>query len=106
MVQTITQHATGTTTGPVTALEHIVHEILSNGGNNNTLLCSVWNGTKWANVESHNVIKMVRDIVKDLKLHLQAIDKDIVGAHSLRSGGAMALKLHGYDYTTITKMGL
>ena len=63
MGQTITQHVTGTTEVPVTALAHIVHEILSNGGNDNTLLCSVWNGTKWANVEAHNTIKMVRDTI-------------------------------------------
>ena len=104
MFQTITQHATGTTECPVTALAHIFHEILSNGGNDDTMLCLVWNGTKWANVEAHNVINMVCDIVKDLKLHLQAIDHDLVGAHLLRAGGAMALKLHGYDDTTIMKM--
>ena len=81
MGQTITQHATGTTECPVTALAHIFHEILYNGGNDDTLLCSVWNVTEWANVEAHNVIKMVRYTAKDLKLHLQAIDQDLVGAH-------------------------
>ena len=105
MGQTITQHATGTTECPVTALSHIVHGILSNGGNDDTLLCSVWNGTELENVEAHNVIKMVRDNVKDLKLHLQNIDHDLVGAHPFRAGGDIALKLHGYDDTTIMKMG-
>ena len=42
---------------------------------------------------------------KKLKLKKQAIDPDLVGAHSLHAGGAMALKLHGYSYTTIMKMG-
>ena len=28
-----------------------------------------------------------------------------VSSHSLRAGGAMALKLHGYDRDTIKKMG-
>ena len=87
------------------ALAHIVHEILSNGGNDNTLLYLVWNGTEWANVEAHNVIKMVRDTVKDLKLHLQAIDPNLVGAYLLRSEVSMALKLHGYDDTITMKMG-
>ena len=45
------------------------------------------------------------DTVKDLKLHLQDIHHNLVGAHSLRDRGAMALKLHGYDDTTIMKMG-
>ena len=73
--------------------------------NYNTLLCLVWNGTKWANVEARNVIKILYDTFKDLKLHLQAIYHDIVVAHLLRAGGAMYLKLNGYDDTTIMKMG-
>ena len=46
MGQTITQHATGTTECPVTTLVHIFHDILSDRGNYDTLLCLVWNGTK------------------------------------------------------------
>ena len=87
------------------ALAHIFHEILSNRGNEDTLLCLVWNGTEWENVKAQNITKMVRDNFKDLKLHLQAIDHDIVGARSLFAGGDMALKLHKYDDTTIMKMG-
>ena len=48
---------------------------------------------------------MVRDTARELKLHEQSIDPDLIRAHSLRTGGAMALKLHGYDDTTIMKMG-
>ena len=43
MGQTITQHTSGTAACPVAALAHIVHDILSNGGNEDTLLCSVHN---------------------------------------------------------------
>ena len=77
MGQTIKQHTTGTTDCPFTTLACIVHEILSNGGNDDTLLCSVCNVTKWENVEAHNVIVTVRDTVKDLKLHPQTIDNDL-----------------------------
>ena len=45
-------------------------------------------------MEAHNVINMVCDKVKDLKLHLQAIDHDIVGALLLRAGGG-----HGSQVT-------
>ena len=79
--QTIAQHTTGTTEWPVTALAHIVHDILSNGGNDDTLMFLVWNGAKWENVEVHNVINMVRDTIKYLKLHIQAIYNNLVGAH-------------------------
>ena len=48
---------------------------------------------------------MTRQAVKVLNLHQQGIDPDLVGAHSLRAGGAMALKLHGHSDTTIMKMG-
>ena len=48
---------------------------------------------------------MVRTSTKLLNLGKQAIDPDLVGAHSLRAGGAMALKLNGYDDIVIMKMG-
>ena len=87
------------------ALSHIIHEILSNGDTNDALLCLVWDGTGWVDLELHHIIKMVRDTAGEPKLHRQAIDHDIVGSHSLRAVGAMALKLYGYDDTTIMKMG-
>ena len=41
-----------------------------------------------------------------LGLNKQAgIDPDMVGAHSLRAGGAMAMKLYGVDGETIMKHG-
>ena len=48
---------------------------------------------------------MVCGTDKDLKLNLQAIDPNLLYENSLRDGGAMAIKLHGYDDTTITKIG-
>ena len=56
-------------------------------------------------VEAKNMVAGVRKAVTKLQLNMQGIDPDLVGAHSLRAGGAMALKLHGYDDTTIMKMG-
>ena len=56
-------------------------------------------------MESHHIIAAVRAKAKKLKLNLQAIKPDLVRAHSLCAGGAMTLKLHGYDDTTIMKMG-
>ena len=105
MGQTITQHSSGTPEFLVAALAHIIYNILSTGGDEDTLLCSVWKGKTWVDIKAHHIIKMVRDTAKQLKLHQQAIDHDLVGAHSLRAGGAMALKLHGYDDTNIMKMG-
>ena len=105
MGETITQEATGTAMCPVRALAHLVHHILSNGGSNDTLLCSFYTNNKWEHVEATEIVHMVRSITKELNLQEQGIDPDLIGAHSLRAGGAMALKLHGYNDTTIMKMG-
>ena len=105
MGQTITQHATNTAHCPVQALAHIVHDILSAGGTDETLLCAVKVGNTWQDIISQNIVTMVRQVARSLRLQDQAIEPDLIGAHSLRAGGAMALKLHGYGDTTIMKMG-
>ena len=43
--------------------------------------------------------------VKQLGLHKNGIDPDLVGVHSLRAGGAMAMKLTDHSDTTIKKYG-
>ena len=40
-----------------------------------------------------------------LNLHTQGIDTDLIGVHSLRAGGAMAMKLNGSSDTSIKKQG-
>jgi hypothetical protein len=90
---------------PVKALARRVHHILQNGGDGNTLLCQVFVNGSWGSVTSNDILRQVRLAAKALKLERNAIDPDLVGAHSLRAGGAMALKLHGFDDTTIMKMG-
>ena len=45
----------------------------------------------------------VRNSVKELGLHKNGIDADLVGVHSLQAGGAMAMKLAGETDTTIKK---
>ena len=51
------------------------------------------------------MLKAVRQSAKSLKLHENGIDPDLIGAHSLRAGGAMALKLQKVNDTTIQKQG-
>ena len=104
MGQTITQHATHQEACPIKALAQIVHHILDNGGSDETLLCSYYKNKSWHMVESKHMVAGVRTTVTKLQLNTQGIDPDLVGAHSLRAGGAMALKLHGYDDMTIMKM--
>ena len=56
-----------------------------------------------SNTKPHD--KTIRSAVATLKLEKSGINPDLVGVHSLRTGGAMALKLHGEADTTIMKMG-
>ena len=105
MGETIHQKALDINQCPVKALAHRVHDILSEGGTNDTLICAYKHNGKWLHITSAEIIKLVRASARELKLHEQAIDPDLIGAHSLRSGGAMALRLHGFDDTTIMKMG-
>jgi hypothetical protein len=51
------------------------------------------------------MITSIRQAVLEVDLHKHGIDPDIVGVHSLRAGGAMALKLAGESDTTIMKLG-
>jgi hypothetical protein len=105
MGQTIHHHAIDTGTCPVKAIAHRIHHILSHGGTSNNLICDVWEGSMWTQITSRQMSNSLRQAVKKLDLHNNGIDADLVGPHSLRAGGAMALKLTGTDDTTIMKMG-
>ena len=107
MGQTIHNHAvTDNPHCPIKALAHRVHHVLSNGGSSDSLLCAVATAPgAWYQVTSTDMIKALRASVKRLQLHTSGIDPDLIGVHSLRAGGAMALKLNGADDTTIMKHG-
>ena len=51
------------------------------------------------------MINLIRHAAKNLELHKSGIDIDLIGNHSLRAGGAMALKLLGKSDTIIMKVG-
>ena len=61
MGQTITQHASGTSACPVSALAVIVHDTLTNGGNDDTLLCSVNTGAAWVDIKAAQMVAAVRE---------------------------------------------
>jgi hypothetical protein len=105
---TIHQKATGDVHCPVRALARRIHHINTHTTDDSTadpLLCAFFANDDWDSIVSADIIRMVRAAVKLLHLHKNGIDPDLVGAHSLRAGGAMALRLHGFDDTTIMKMG-
>ena len=104
MGQTI-QHQTTGENGAVAALARRVFHILSNGGAESLLISAVKTTKGWEDVTSQAVVKAIQQEATSLNLAAQGIDPDIIGAHSLRAGGAMALKLQKYLDTTIQKMG-
>ena len=106
MGQVVHQEATGKIDCPVRALARRVHHILSNGGKQTDLLCTFLSDAgKWDSVTPSNMIEELRSAATRIDLKSRGIDPDLIGVHSLRAGGAMALKLHGRSDTAIQKMG-
>ena len=107
MGQTIHQFAINNKYCPIKAITRRIHHILLNRGNSDNLICDVFNNetSTWKQITSKNMIINVREAVTSLKLDQKGINTDLVGVHSLRAGGAMALKLNGTSDTTIMKMG-
>ena len=107
MGETIHQQAlTNNKSCPVRALAQRVYHILSHGGTTDTPICDFMNSKQqWDNVDPTFLIRKIRFTVKALNLADHGIDPDLVGIHSLRAGGAMAMRLNGADDTTIMKMG-
>ena len=104
MGQTIHQEGTGQS-GAVAALARWVHHILQHGGTESNLLCAVFQNKEWTSVTSTHVINLLCAAVKQMKLSARGINPDLIGMHSLRAGGAMALKLQNYSDTIIQKLG-
>ena len=90
---------------PVWALAARVSHMLDNGGTHYILLCSYWNGLRWDEVTAENIGDAMKVAVVTTGLHEKGITPNDVGSHSLRAGGAMALKLNGISDTTIKKAG-
>ena len=94
------------TVGPTQALARRVHHILSNGGDGNSLICEFKpNSGDWDCIQSNDIVLHVRVMARILGIDKEGLDIDLIGAHSLRAGGAMALKLMGVADTIIMKMG-
>ena len=104
MGQTIHQESTGPT-GAVACLARRVHHILSSGGTDHDLICAVYQkGTPYS-VTCQAVVSMLKREAKTLGLQKRGIDPNLIGSHSQRAGGAMALKLQHYPDSTIKIIG-
>ena len=88
------------------ALARRVHHILSNKGTEDNMICGIWHNKAWTEVTSGDTFKAARSAAKTLRLQERGIDPNMIGAHSLQAGGAMALKIMEYKDSTIRKFGL
>ncbi len=107
MGDTVSHESTGDDhiDGPTHAVARRVAHIRCNGGGDDALLSSYFENGQWNHVTQAEMVQAARWGVRLCGLHKKGIDPDLVGAHSYRAGGAMALKLHGYGDTTIMKFG-
>ena len=101
--ETIHQHALlGRGICPMCALARRVAAIMALTGDEDTPIFLLSNG-------KHATAAMVRTEVRasvaELRLYKQGIKTCDVSSHSLRTGGAMAMKLNGCDLITIMKAG-
>ena len=88
---------------PIKALAYRIQHILSHGGDDASWLCDYWDGPQWRKVTVQKMTTAVKNATIDTKLYEQGITPKDVSSHSLRAGGAMALKLNGASDTTIKK---
>ena len=90
---------------PVKALARRVYHLNGKGAGKQEPLRTYYDHLGRGNVTEGDIVKTVRVAAAALGLRAQGFQEERLGSHSLRAGGAMALKLHGYDDTTIMKMG-
>ena len=90
---------------PVQALARRVCHIKSNTKDSTTMLCAYFDDAGEGYVTDSNIRQAVKFAGGMLNYPDRGIPIDRLDTHSLRTGGACALKLAGYDDVTIRKMG-
>lgn len=87
---------------PVAATARRVAAIMTANHDQTTPISFV---TQHQHISASAIRTTVRRSVTQLQLHRRGIRATDVGSHSLRAGGAMAMKLNGCDLVTIMKTG-
>lgn len=105
--QCIHNECTGHTTSPVKALARRVAHIMAHTSNHNTTLSTYYNmpHSPPSQVLPGHINKAIQQAVASMGLQAYGFTSKNVSSHSLRSGGAMAMKLNGIDTVTIKKHG-
>ena len=91
---------------PVGCCARIVHRCLGISGRDDLHICAYQRaGRRVQNVFQADIVEAVHHGVVATGLLLKGYTLERVGSHSLRAGGAMAMKLNGIDDTRIKQLG-
>ena len=88
---------------PVKAMARLMHE--GRHQPSHTKIGRYSSNHTWHSVTARHVRDLLRDGARQDNLVADGYDLSRIGTHSLRSGGAVALKLAGHDSDTIKKLG-
>ena len=94
-----------TTFCPIKALGRRYLHLRDNNASKDDLISLYWDHNGQHHIQPDDILKAVRIACVQLKLESQGITPDRIGSHSLRAGGAMALKFAGADRDDIKKLG-
>ena len=89
----------------VIVLVRMYLHIRDNSAKEDDIISSLWDHVGKLNVTDNNIHVAIRRAVITLQLSNKGIIPDRVGYHSLRAGGAIALKFAGADRDDIKNMG-
>ena len=103
--QSIHQEALHTDICPVKALIQHVKHIWRYTRDTNTKLGTYYAAQTVRQLTTSDMSRAIKNAVTNLGLHKQGLTRDLVGSHSLRAGGAMAMYLNGIPHDTIRKIG-
>ena len=99
-------HASGAKMCPVKCVARIGQHMMTVSSDPKMPICAFSRqGATWDTVRDKDITAAVRYAVAGCGLLERGFKLSQVGSHSLRAGGAMALKLNGIDETTIKKLG-
>ena len=105
--QSAHQEATGIDTCSITAIIRQFTTICGKTRNPQTCISTYFthNSTDARLLHSSNITAMIKHAVTIQNLERHRLSPNLVGSHSLRASGAMAIYLNGVDITTIEKLG-
>ncbi len=93
-------------TSPIKALARRVAHIMQNTANQSTPLSAYFQRPRvMQHVYANDINKALKESIRTLNLQQCGFNATNVSSHSLRAGGAMAMKLNGIDCITIKKHG-